>query len=200
MEIPSACDSVEHVPGEVSHVIFDLETGGFSRTSDILQISAVYGDNQFNRYITPTQNISKGASNVTKLTTVNGKLFHDGKAVTTVSVQDAMSEFTAFLKTVKNPVLVGHNIKTFDLIFLYNNLTKCQLWENFLSTVTGFVDTLHVFKKEFPRRGSYKQDVLMNDLLHESYSAHSALDDVKALQKLSELVKPAFQSTCLVQV
>ena len=103
-----------------------------------------------------------------------------------------MSEFIAFLKTVKNPVLVGHNIKTFDLVFLYNNLIKCQLWENFLSTVAGFVETLHVFKKEFPRRGSYKQDVFINDLLHEAYSAHNALDDVKALQKLTELVKPAF--------
>ena len=36
VEIPSACNNVEHVPGEVSHIIFDLETGGFSRTSDIL--------------------------------------------------------------------------------------------------------------------------------------------------------------------
>ena len=101
-----------------------------------------------------------------------------------------MFEFITFLKTVKNPVLVEHNIKTFDLTFLHNNLIKCQMWENFLSIVIGFVNTLHVFKKEFPRRGSYKQDVLINDLLHESYSAPSALDDVKALQKLTELVKP----------
>lgn len=69
---------------------------------------------------------------------------------------------------------------------------KCQMWENFLSKVVGCVDTLHVFKKEFPRRGSYKQDVLMNELLHESYCAHNALDDVKALQILTELVKPVF--------
>lgn len=109
VEIPSAIDNVEHVTGEVSHVIFDLETGGFSRTSDILQIS-VHGDNQFNRYVTSTQKISKWSSNITKLTENNGQLFHDGKAVTTISVQDAMFEFIAFLKTVKNPVLVGHNI------------------------------------------------------------------------------------------
>ena len=32
----------------------------------------------------------------------------------------------------------------------------------------------------------------MNELLHESYSAHNSLDDVKALQKLSGLVLSAF--------
>ena len=31
----------------------------------------------------------------------------------------------------------------------------------------------------------------MHDLMHETYSAHNALDDVKAVQKLLELVKPA---------
>ena len=53
MEIPSAVGNMGHVTGAVSHVIFDLETGGLSRISDILQISAVHGENQFNRYITP---------------------------------------------------------------------------------------------------------------------------------------------------
>ena len=34
----------------------------------------------------------------------------------------------------------------------------------------------------------------MNDLLHEVYPAHNALDDDKALQKLSELVSSKFPS------
>ena len=76
-------------------------------------------------------------------------------------------------------------------MFMYNNLVKCQYWENFESIVIGFVDTFLVFKKEFPKRDSYKQDVLMQDLMHETYSVHNALDDVKALQKLLELVKPS---------
>ena len=63
--------------------------------------------------------------------------------------------------------------------------------KSFKSTVSGFIDTLPVFKKESPKRGSYKQEALINDLLQETYSAHNALDDVKALQKLCELVKPA---------
>ena len=108
----------------------------------------------------------------------------------TLSVKDALIGFMDFLKTIQNPVLVGHNIKTFDLIFLYKNLIKCELWKSLVSTVAGFIDTLLVFKKEFPKRGSYKQEVLMAELLHENYVAHNALDDVKALRKLLDLVRP----------
>ena len=68
---------------------------------------------------------------------------------------------------------------------------KCEQWKKFCEVVVGFVDTLPVFKKEFPNRSSYKQDILVKNLLHETYSAHNALDDVKALQKLCELVKTA---------
>ena len=32
----------------------------------------------------------------------------------------------------------------------------------------------------------------MTDLMHETYMAHNALDDVKVLQKLAELVKSKF--------
>ena len=59
--------------GNISYVVFDLETGCLARTSDILQISAVHESKEFNTYVTPTQPISKGASDVTKLTLVNGQ-------------------------------------------------------------------------------------------------------------------------------
>ena len=190
MEIPSVAGSIKEVSGDVSYVSFDLETGGLARTSDILQISAIHGSREFDRYITPTQVISKGSSEITNLTTVNGQLCYDGKPVITISINDALLELIDFLKTIQNPVIVGHNIKTFDLIFLYNNLVQCKKWENFYSTVVGFVDTLQVFKKEYPKRKSYKQVVLMMDLLQETYSAHNALDDVKALQRLLQLVTP----------
>ena len=52
--------------------------------------------------------------------------------------------------------------------------------------------THKVFKKEFPKQASYKQEALVRELLHASYLAHNSLDDVKALQRLSELVKAAF--------
>ena len=71
-EIPCAAEKEIQVTGNISYVVFDLETGGVARTSDILQISAVHESKEFNTYVTPTQPISKGASDVTKLTLVNG--------------------------------------------------------------------------------------------------------------------------------
>ena len=101
-------------------------------------------------------------------------------------------EFINFLKSIHKPVLVGHNIKTFDLMFLHHHLKRIN--ENILSVVTGFVDTKLVFKKEFPQQHSYTQANLMTDLLDESYAAHNSLDDVKALPKLSQLVQHKFPS------
>ena len=106
--------------------------------SDILQISAVYGNMEYNKYITPMQPISEGASEVTKLTVINGQLHYDGKPVNTVTAEDALLGFINFLKGIVKPVHAGHNIRT----FLYYNMMKLQQWDNFLSVVVGFMDTL----------------------------------------------------------
>ena len=55
------------------------------------------------------------------------------------------------------------------------------------SKITGFIDTLLIAQDLYPDRkgkGGYKQEALLKDILNESYSAHNALDDVQALQKL----------------
>ena len=121
-------------------------------------------------------------------------MFFDGNPVSSIDAKQALLEFIDFLKGIKNPVLVGHNIKSFDLMFMHHHLSRFDEWENFLSIVTGFVDTMFVFKKEFPKQDSYTQANLMNNLLHESYAAHNSLDDVIALAKLLELVKDKFPS------
>ena len=62
-EIPCAAEKEIQVTENISCVVFDLETGGLARTSDILQISAVHESKEFNNTcVTPTQSISKGAS------------------------------------------------------------------------------------------------------------------------------------------
>ena len=38
-QIPPPTENIKQVTGDVSYVVFDLETGGLMRTSDILQIS-----------------------------------------------------------------------------------------------------------------------------------------------------------------
>ena len=55
----TATDNVT-VTDNTTYVTFDLETGGLSRMSDILQISVAQGKLEFSKYITPMQYYYKG--------------------------------------------------------------------------------------------------------------------------------------------
>ena len=172
-----------------SFVLFDLETGGkLHHVDDILQIVAKHGDQVFNVYVQPTKRMRLEASWVNKLSTVmvgdEIKLRHKGIPVGTVQCADAMLQFITFLEDIPNPVLLGHNIRGFDLRFLYVKLKKCGLWEKFTSIVRRFVDTLEVFKKEYPDQKSHAQGALVKELLGETYEEHNCLEDVKYLEKL----------------
>ena len=124
-EIPCGTSVVLPTDGDIKYVIFDLETGGLARTSDILQISAVCGKDEFNKYICPVQPITKGASEVTKLSVINGVLCFEGNPVETVTVEESLVQFIDYIKTTRNVVLVGHNIKRFDLRLFHYHLNKC---------------------------------------------------------------------------
>lgn len=88
-------------------VFFDLETGGFSKTSDVLQIAAKY---EFSVYIKPTQNISDEASAVHGLRIVDGRLrFHETKIIT-LSLLDAIVSLYQFLALFgRKCILTAHN-------------------------------------------------------------------------------------------
>ena len=175
---------------EVSFVFFDLETGGFRYLEhDILQISAVCGDKEFNVYIEPTRPIPREASNVNKLTLLNGKLHYEMNPVETVPIKEALQQFIKFLREIPKPELVGHYSKKFDLPFLKHYLKENDMWETFQSLVAGYIDTWIAFRQEFPNRSSYKQVDLVRGLLGEEYEAHNALEDARTLQKLCELKK-----------
>uniref|UniRef100_A0A8W8JD45 PML C-terminal domain-containing protein n=1 Tax=Magallana gigas TaxID=29159 RepID=A0A8W8JD45_MAGGI len=60
-----------------SHVFFDLETTGLARTSHILQVGAVCGDETFSTYVMPKEQITPSASEVTGLKLHNGALYHN---------------------------------------------------------------------------------------------------------------------------
>ena len=172
-----------------SFVLFDMETGGkWHHEDDILQIVAKHGDQLFNVYIQPTKRVRFEVSLVNKLTAVNVddqmKLYHKGIPVGTVNCLDALLQFITFLEDIPNPVLVGHNIRGFDLRFLYVKLKEYGLWEKFTSVVPRFVDTLTAFKKEYPNQGSHTQAALVKEMLGETYEEHNCLEDVKALEKL----------------
>ena len=76
-------------------------------------------------FILPTGNVSTGALRVNKLSiqNINGirKLLKENQPVVTVSLNEALQDFQAFLSQVKRSsqkesciVLIGHNSSTFD--------------------------------------------------------------------------------------
>ncbi|CAL4180315.1 unnamed protein product [Meganyctiphanes norvegica] len=165
---------------------FDLETGGLSRRSDILQLSAICSDgSSFNRYVTPTRPISADASEVHGLTCGNNQLFYNDIEVISIPVAQCLLEFIEYLKSRK-PLVIGHNIRVFDCPILAHHLIINQFYDTFSQNILGFLDTLPYFKETFPEELSYKQENLVKNILGENYNAHNAIEDVLSLKKLIE--------------
>ena len=59
-----------------------------------------------------------------------------------------------------------------------------DLYYRSYSAVTGFMDSLILFKEMYPRRKCYKQTFLVIEFSGHSYNAHNAIDDVTSLQNL----------------
>ena len=57
--------------------------------------------------------------------------------------------------------------------------------------VTGFYDTLPLFKVLYQNQSSYSQTHLFEAFLHDTYSVHDSLQDVTALKKLVHQVRPS---------
>lgn len=180
--IPSIEFSVDNNP----LIVFDLETTGLARTSDILQIACVCGDRQFSVYTRPTCSISIGASAATGLTYYGGVLKLKGEAVDSVTIAEGLKQFVDFVSSFPRAVLIGHNIQSFDVPVLIHNLSKHKLLERFEECIYGFVDTLKLSKRIYPKAefGNYRQENLVQKLLGETYCAHNAEADVEVLQRL----------------
>ncbi len=152
-------------------------------TCDILQIAAVADDRVLNKYIIPSRPIPKAVQELTRITYSRGTLKSNGQAVEAVSQEEGISEFINFVCSMEKPIIVGHNIKAFDLPRLYD---KCSDLEKvtFDTKVCAFLDTLMLFRGLYPDLGKHTQPFLIQSLLSETYAAHNALADVQALRKL----------------
>ncbi|XP_008216696.1 uncharacterized protein LOC103317949 [Nasonia vitripennis] len=177
----------------VAIAFFDLETGGFYRDDDILQISMKCGSKVFNRYANPTKYISPGSSLVHGLTNDGSALYHRRVRVQSSPLQPILLELLHFLEEIVGSpcVLVAHNCN-FDSSRLLIKIRHFNLLDQFRQVVVGFTDSLSLFKKRFPGRrekGSYKLTTLAKDFIGVSPKeaqeyAHDAMYDVKLLEKL----------------
>ncbi|XP_069140835.1 uncharacterized protein [Argopecten irradians] len=187
---------------EESFIIFDIETTGLARTSDITQLAAVCGDKEYQSYVMPRSPISTEASKVTGLTCslAENKLYKNGKEVKSVTLQTALLDFLDFLESFTTPILVGHNAASFDINILTNKLREFNLFSRFCTCVSSFIDTLKVARRIYPKKevGNYKQCTLVKAVINKEYQAHSAIEDVRALQELFHVMSGKIQNQDLI--
>ena len=75
-----------------------------ARTATIVQLSAVSGSEEFNRYVLPRRPISKEASAITKLWFGDGKLSYRGQHVHAVPLETCLVDFPEFLQKFPKPL------------------------------------------------------------------------------------------------
>lgn len=152
----------------------------------IVQIAAVELKNEsiFNTYVRPKMPQTKNARLVTGIVANSSGMSSAGKSVELDSIHFAADIFIRYLTKFKNVCLIAPNSRRFDFPVLVSTFKNIQKDTEFASVVAGCVDSLAMFKKYFKNQDSYKQESLFRSLFNETYSAHNAVGNVKALGKL----------------
>lgn len=159
------------------YVIFDLETTGIScRYDEIIEISSVKvrGGNvieEFSELVNPGRPIPFAASSVNHISN------------DMVAGAPPFSEvLPRFLKFIEEDTLVGHNISTFDMKFLYRDCEKY-----FGQTLTNdYIDTLRLSTLCFPQMHHHRLSDMAEHFGIATEGAHRALADCIMTQQVFE--------------
>lgn len=161
------------------YVVFDLETTGVSPYNDeVIEISAVKARKgkvveEFSELVNPKRTIPFAASRVNNITDdmVSNAPFFD-------------EVLRHFLEFVGEDVLVGHNIQSFDMKFIYRD---CARYFHQLIT-NDYVDTLILAKRCFPEWRHRRLGDLADYYGISTQGAHRALVDCRMNQRVFELL------------
>ena len=151
-----------------NYILFDLETTGLDPETDaIIEISALKVkdgeiDEEYSTLVNPCIHIPFVASSVNGIT--------DDMVKDAPMIEEALKDFFVF---VGNNVLMGQNIKRFDLRFIQRDAIRY-----FGKPITNdYVDTLFVAQRYLPELDSHSLETLA-DYYGISYDgAHRALAD-----------------------
>ena len=161
------------------YVLYDLETTGVSSNYDeVIEIAAVKVRNgkvveEFSELVNPGRAIPFAASLVNNIT--------DEMVADAPLFEEVLGRFVEF---IGDDVLVGHNIYSFDMKFIYRD---CERY--FEKTLTNdYVDTLKIAKICFPDWKHRRLADLANYYGLTTEGAHRALADCKMNQKVFELL------------
>lgn len=159
------------------YVLFDLETTGTSSNYDkVIEISAVKVQSgvivdEFSQLVNPGRPIPFAASMVNHIT--------DDMVAEAPEFEEILQVFMDF---VGDSILVGHNINSFDMKFLYRDS------ERYLGqTVTNdYIDTLKLARLCLPDLGHHRLSDLAQYYGISTEGAHRALNDCRMNQQVFE--------------
>lgn len=173
------------------YVVFDLETTGTSWLTDsIIEISAVKVSgtkivDTFSKLVNPQCHIPHGATQVNGIT--------DQMVAEAPLLEQALPEFLDF---IGSEVLVGHNIQSFDLKFIY--LAAQELLGR--DVPNDYIDTLYMARRCLPQLAHHKLTDLASYFQIDTQGAHRALYDCimnqKCYEKMAKLSANAKIEAC----
>lgn len=159
------------------YVLYDLETTGISCSYDeVIEISAVKVRKgtiveEYSELVNPGRPIPARASMVNHIT--------DEMVAGAPPFEEALARFVAF---IGDDILVGHNIHSFDMKFIYRD---CERYFN--RTLTNdYVDTLRFAKQVFPGWKHRRLGDLAEYYGISTTGAHRALADCRMNQQVYE--------------
>jgi len=161
------------------YCIFDLETTGTSSINDaVIEISAIKVSDgrvsdEFSTLVNPERSIPFYASDV------NG--IYDDMVEDAPVFEKALADFLEFAGDL---VLVGHNIHTFDMKFIYRDAEK--YWGKTIGN--DYIDTLQIARAFLPQLSSHKLTSLAEYYGINPDGAHRALNDCRMNQQIFELL------------
>ncbi|WP_077609285.1 3'-5' exonuclease [Clostridium sp. Marseille-P2415] len=151
-----------------NYVVFDLETTGISTAEDsIIEISAIRVKGhepiaEFTALVNPGTHIPAGATRVNGIT--------DEMVKGAPCLREVLPDFLSF---IEGEILVGHNIQSFDLLFLYR--AAQELLER--EIVNDYVDTLYMARACLPQLGRHRLTDISAYFNIGTEGAHRALND-----------------------
>lgn len=166
------------------YVVFDLETTGISAATDqVVEISAVKVEGgivtgEFTTLVNPLMPIPQAASMVNGIT--------DDMVAGSPLFMQALAEFLDF---AGDRVLVGHNIHSFDMRFLYRDARK--FWNQIPDN--DYIDTLQMARQVLPKLKHHKLVDLAEHYGISSAGAHRALADCRMNQQVYEFMGREFE-------
>lgn len=170
-------ESLEIFPDE--YVVIDIETTGYDASSDkIIELAALKVSDgtivdSFQSLVNPCVPVDDF---IVSLTGITNEMLSSAPVI-----EDILPGFKAF---VGESILVGHNIH-FDINFIYDNLIKYS-GEHFEN---DFVDTLRLSRKYVKETADHKLSTLIKYFNIPSDTAHRALADCEATNKLYCILK-----------